>query len=320
MRMVEFHPYCPLFLLRRSPSIRLDTPNYLEFPDFRGRRAGPAAKMDGMADDGEKKSKFTFERSIGLIGLIFVILTYFRPPDPAHPIRFDFLSHIVSIPLWLELAAFFGAIVITSLSVRWWMKRKTPSGPVVAMSANIPSKEGSYFSAPEPNFASSDRYHVAPTPAIITVELKTVVFEMDVEGLVIVLTNRGGSEARHIQVDDVHLDANTVRFSGNIDSLKPGASSGSLVPRVIEFKESNSEEIGAAMYQGIVNRTWGPSERYEYQGGAHFYDVAGNKWRASWTFTFFPHRYKSYVNTHPDDHSDLEPYLTVSKMSTMPVD
>ena len=181
------------------------------------------------------------------------------------------------------------------------------------MSANIVPRENPYL-------GSSDLFHVAPTPAIITVELQTVVFEMDVEGLVIVLTNRGGSEARHIQVDDVHLDAHTVRFSGNIDSLKPGTSSSALVPRVIEFKESNSEEIGAAMYQGIINKTWGPSERYEYKGGAHFYDVAGKKWKVIWTFTFFPHRYKIYLDSHPDDHVDLEPYLTVSRMDTVLVD
>jgi hypothetical protein len=127
--------------LRRSPSIRLHTPHYAEFPDFRGRQVIQAAKMDGMADDGEKKSKFTFERLIGFIGLIFVILTYIRPPDPAHPMRFDFLSHVVSIPLWLELAAIFGAIVITSLIVRWWMRRNATSGEVIAMSANVQSRE-----------------------------------------------------------------------------------------------------------------------------------------------------------------------------------
>jgi hypothetical protein len=62
--MVEFQPYFGFFFLRRSPSIRLHTPDYAEFPDFRGRRVAPAAKMDGMADDGETKSKFTFERLI----------------------------------------------------------------------------------------------------------------------------------------------------------------------------------------------------------------------------------------------------------------
>jgi hypothetical protein len=270
--------------------------------------------------DGDKKPEITFERVTTTISLLIALLAYVFPPDPAHPKHFDLLFHTVSFPLWLLLSATFGLIALTSFIVGWWTTRKTIPTQVVAMSANLPTRDISYLREPSPGAPSADLYQAAPAPAIITVELKTVAFEIDITGLVIVLTNRGGSEARHIQVEDVHVAAHTVRFSGSIESLKPGASSVPQIPCVIEFKERNNHEIGEAMYQGIISKTWGPNERYDYQGGAHFYDVNGRKWQASWIFTFFPHRYKEYVDAPPDDRDDLEPYLTVSRMSTMLVD
>jgi hypothetical protein len=80
--------------------------------------------MEGMALDPEKKPVITPELLIAAIGLIFVILGYFRPPDPAHPTRFDFLSHIVSIPFWLALATVFGVAAITGFIVRWWIRER----------------------------------------------------------------------------------------------------------------------------------------------------------------------------------------------------
>jgi hypothetical protein len=259
-------------------------------------------------------------RYLPIISVISPLSPYVFPPDPAHPRHFDLLFHPVSFPLWLLLSATFGLIALTSFIVGWWTTRKTIPAQVVAMSANLPTRDISYLRESSPAAPSADLYQAAPAPAIISVELKTVAFEIDVTGLVIVLTNRGGSEARHIQVDDVHLAAHTVRFSGSIESLKPGTSSLPQIPCVIEFKERNSHEIGEAMYQGIISKTWGPNERYDYQGGAHFYDVNGRKWQASWIFTFFPHRYKEYADAPPDDRDDLEPYLTVSRMNTTLVD
>ena len=257
---------------------------------------------------------------IAAVGLVFVILGYLLPPDPAHPTRFDFLSHIVSIPFWLAAATVFGAAAMTGIIVRWWIRRKIKDAPVVVMSANPPSRVASYFGGAGPYVAPHEPVQPVPVPATIIVELKTVLFEMDVPGLVIVLTNRGGSEARHIQVDDVAVADHTVRFLGSIETLRPGESSNSLVPNVIEFKESRNHEIGSAMYEGITAKTRNPNDRYDYQGGAHFYDVSGKRWHVSWVFTFFPRRYKKYIDGRPDDDESLEPYLTVSRMSTDRVD
>jgi hypothetical protein len=118
---------------------------------------------------------------------------------------------------------------------------------------------------------------------------------MEVRSLAIVLTNRGGSEARHVHVDDVEVPDHTVRFTGRIESLQPGDSSTFLIPCFIAFNESNNHEIGDAMYKGITAKTRSPNERYDYQGGAHFYDVDGKKWQASWIFTFFPRRQNFHV-------------------------
>ncbi len=60
-----------------------------------------------MKGSEQQTSFFTNER-IALFSLIFAILSfgvavvaYVRPPDPAHPLRFDWLSRTVSVPLWL---------------------------------------------------------------------------------------------------------------------------------------------------------------------------------------------------------------------------
>src|SRR5258708_4986405 len=37
---------------------------------------------------------------IGTVSVVLGILPYIHPPDPAHPLRFDFLLQRVSFPLW----------------------------------------------------------------------------------------------------------------------------------------------------------------------------------------------------------------------------
>ncbi|MFL6450879.1 MAG: hypothetical protein ACJ746_24840 [Bryobacteraceae bacterium] len=39
----------------------------------------------------------------GIATLVLGILTYVRPPDPAHPISFDFLSRMIAVPFWLAV-------------------------------------------------------------------------------------------------------------------------------------------------------------------------------------------------------------------------
>ena len=41
---------------------------------------------------------------IGVPTILLGLFAYFRPPDPAHPIRFDFLFRTVSIPVWLIIS------------------------------------------------------------------------------------------------------------------------------------------------------------------------------------------------------------------------
>jgi hypothetical protein len=38
--------------------------------------------------------------AVGLLSLAVGVISYIRPPDPAHPLRFDFLLQRVSFPLW----------------------------------------------------------------------------------------------------------------------------------------------------------------------------------------------------------------------------
>jgi uncharacterized integral membrane protein len=41
---------------------------------------------------------------IGVPTILLGLFAYFRPPDPTHPIRFDFLFRTVSIPVWLIIS------------------------------------------------------------------------------------------------------------------------------------------------------------------------------------------------------------------------
>jgi TolA-binding protein len=54
------------------------------------------------------------------------VLAYIRPPDPNHPIGFDFLSKEISLPLWLVAIAILGLVSITAAVVR--MTRRETGG------------------------------------------------------------------------------------------------------------------------------------------------------------------------------------------------
>ena len=56
--------------------------------------------------------------TVGGLAILLAILAYVRPPDPAHPMRFDFISAAVSIPLWLLVIAVPAMVLITAAMVR----------------------------------------------------------------------------------------------------------------------------------------------------------------------------------------------------------
>src|ERR1019366_6706825 len=49
------------------------------------------------------------------------ILQYLRPPDPAHPMKFDFLTQSLSIPPWLLVIAPVAIILLTIFATRQWI-------------------------------------------------------------------------------------------------------------------------------------------------------------------------------------------------------
>jgi hypothetical protein len=54
----------------------------------------------------------------GVPMLCLAVLSYLRPPDPNHPMKFDFLMRTVSIPLWLALSIIVALAIITALMAR----------------------------------------------------------------------------------------------------------------------------------------------------------------------------------------------------------
>jgi hypothetical protein len=47
---------------------------------------------------------------LGIPSFLLALFAYLRPPDPAHPIHFDFLFHAVSVPVWLIISLLILAI------------------------------------------------------------------------------------------------------------------------------------------------------------------------------------------------------------------
>jgi hypothetical protein len=52
--------------------------------------------------------------AVGVLSLAVGIISYIRPPDPAHPLRFDFLLQRVSFPLWGTMLGFFATMSASS--------------------------------------------------------------------------------------------------------------------------------------------------------------------------------------------------------------
>src|ERR1700761_7343292 len=71
-----------------------------------------------MAHEPEQKPSIRFDLVIAAATLVLAVLAYVRPPDPAHPMRFDWLSRTVSMPLWLAAVISLGIMAITVVFVR----------------------------------------------------------------------------------------------------------------------------------------------------------------------------------------------------------
>ena len=50
--------------------------------------------------------------------LILAVLSYLRPPDPNHPMKFDFLMQTVSISLWLAVSVIVLVAVVSAFITR----------------------------------------------------------------------------------------------------------------------------------------------------------------------------------------------------------
>jgi hypothetical protein len=69
--------------------------------------------------------------------LIFGIVTYVFPADPAHPMSLDFLSKSIAVPPWMAVTIGFGLIVATGSIVRWYVYRSLPIAPISSNSAFV---------------------------------------------------------------------------------------------------------------------------------------------------------------------------------------
>jgi hypothetical protein len=64
--------------------------------------------------------------ALTVILILLAVLTFVHPPDPAHPVSFDFLSKSIVLPPWLALLIIALVISLTTLVVR---RRTIPASP-----------------------------------------------------------------------------------------------------------------------------------------------------------------------------------------------
>lgn len=57
--------------------------------------------------------------TVGAFAIGLAILQYVRPPDPAHPMSFDFFSRSIVMPPWLAAIILAVAVTVTAAVVRW---------------------------------------------------------------------------------------------------------------------------------------------------------------------------------------------------------
>ena len=155
---------------------------------------------------------------------------------------------------------------------------------------------------------------------MLKVSIKVLLVEDVPKTVAIILRNTGGSEALHLQLSDMHVSQKTVRFPDEIASLSPGNVTRPLKPVVIEYPVSQLHNMPKAMYEAARA---GPftscNDRYYYQGAATFYNSDGNKFRASWRYTFFPFRYQRTEmpqdpNFAAEDGEETGPFLSPFRM------
>jgi hypothetical protein len=70
-----------------------------------------------MPQDQQNKPRIRYDAIIGTLLLGTAVLGYLRPPDPAHPTRFDFLSKTVCLPFWLVVISAVGISAITAFVI-----------------------------------------------------------------------------------------------------------------------------------------------------------------------------------------------------------
>jgi hypothetical protein len=78
-----------------------------------------------MKKELEQKSKIRIEVVIAALTLGLGVLAYVRPPDPARPVSFDFLSRTFSVPLWVAASSIIGVVSLTMAGTRWLLTRSS---------------------------------------------------------------------------------------------------------------------------------------------------------------------------------------------------
>jgi hypothetical protein len=84
---------------------------------------------------------------IGIPSILLALFAYYRPPDPTHPIRFDFLFRTVSIPIWLV----FSLLVLATglaLAYRFLSPRLTKTPGQETRAANIRTSKPAELQSP----------------------------------------------------------------------------------------------------------------------------------------------------------------------------
>jgi hypothetical protein len=165
-----------------------------------GNRILQGLEFRPMAKDSEQRLKARIELAIAAATLAIAILAYVKPADPQHPPHFDFLSKVISVPLWLAVTLVVGVVTATAAIVRLRLASYTmgQSNSIGSAPPIVPSRPAqrepersipSFLDVPhEPQLPSPSAMLTASSADDIAVEIKNHE-QLTTRGLVISVTN-----------------------------------------------------------------------------------------------------------------------------------
>lgn len=188
----------------------------IALPDRHARFVAPTAfatiaQMQSQPDWGKRGVWAAY--IIGIPTVLLGVFAYFRPPDPTHPIPFDFLFRTVSIPVWLIISLLVLAVGL-ALAFRVLSPRLTKTVSQKLQATEIRSSRSVHPQSPSKSVAAEmltakvQSEPVTPKLAMTPAAAGSLVFESpDLIAARVATFESSGVRGVQLQVENYRLTA-----------------------------------------------------------------------------------------------------------------